>query len=609
MNVDGNANTNYPSSGRSIAAAALGGGGDRKPSAGSSSSRMTSVDDHIRQRYGPSDAMCFDASVGRGISASAAQQAAMDEYTAAAQHGHQFVGGMHAAHSGRAGLPPSHLAAGGGQFNPSMMYPHGAAVAAGLPHQGSPQPPPQGEYLMEYGGGEATAMSQAEKEEELLLNLLIARRQRQAMRAEGGGPPLPPGADGNPTTWTEDFMRLRRESNPAVAMEHLHYQMGSPYAAAAAAGGMSSSLHQQYQQQGEDTSNSYRSHARMGQMHNVPMGVAAAAAAAANQQYMSESARYRQQRRAGPGAGPGVFEPGGPQGGASSWMGNNPSPAAAAAMHNQPFAPRNESNYAQRPEMISNTPLGMDVLERADRMMPGTMYDARMPDQPPPGAMGYGHPMAGHQQRHLHPNDAAYAAYGKRSLVDYDVVKGMDKAMKQQQQQQYGQQGIQYDTMEEGVQPGVSSKKKKAKKKPPDMPRRPLSAYNLFFSKERERILREIEGKTEEDEEEKAEAAEASSDEQGKGAEAKGKPKALLRPLLPADKKRRPHRKTHGKISFQLLAQKVGQRWKALPDEKRKYYQDLAQEDMKRQKKAMEEYYQKRSASVGGAAAPEGIGE
>jgi len=28
-----------------------------------------------------------------------------------------------------------------------------------------------------------------------------------------------------------------------------------------------------------------------------------------------------------------------------------------------------------------------------------------------------------------------------------------------------------------------------------------------------------------------------------------------------------------------------------LPDDKRKYYQNLAQEDMKRQKEAMEEYY------------------
>lgn len=69
-----------------------------------------------------------------------------------------------------------------------------------------------------------------------------------------------------------------------------------------------------------------------------------------------------------------------------------------------------------------------------------------------------------------------------------------------------------------------------------------------------------------------------------------------MRPLIPNQKKRRPHRKTHGKISFQQLARMVGERWKALPEDRRKYYQELAQEDMKRQKKAMEEYYAKQQA-------------
>jgi TRAP-type C4-dicarboxylate transport system substrate-binding protein len=40
----------------------------------------------------------------------------------------------------------------------------------------------------------------------------------------------------------------------------------------------------------------------------------------------------------------------------------------------------------------------------------------------------------------------------------------------------------------------------------------------------------------------------------------------------------------------------VGERWKKLPDDQRKYYQELAQEDMKRQKQAMEEYYAKQQA-------------
>jgi HMG (high mobility group) box len=218
-----------------------------------------------------------------------------------------------------------------------------------------------------------------------------------------------------------------------------------------------------------------------------------------------------------------------------------------------------------------------DMSERIDRS-PGRfqMMDARMGDFSDRGMMGGG----GYKR-----------AYGSMGM---------------------GMHPMPYDGMAYGPPPtneamdGPPAKKKRAhKKKPADMPRRPLSAYNLFFSEERERILKEIEkkdGKTDD-----GSVAEGSTtgtveggseeDAEDKDLDSKEKPKALLRPLIPAQKKRRPHRKTHGKISFQQLARMVGERWKSLPEKDRKYYQELAQEDMKRQKIAMEEYYAKQNAS------------
>lgn len=59
----------------------------------------------------------------------------------------------------------------------------------------------------------------------------------------------------------------------------------------------------------------------------------------------------------------------------------------------------------------------------------------------------------------------------------------------------------------------------------------------------------------------------------------------LAKSRLNKDPKKRVHRKTHGKVAFVSLAKMVGQKWRALPEEKKKKYQDLALADKERYRK------------------------
>jgi hypothetical protein len=105
-------------------------------------------------------------------------------------------------------------------------------------------------------------------------------------------------------------------------------------------------------------------------------------------------------------------------------------------------------------------------------------------------------------------------------------------------------------------------KGKKMRKKPKDKPKRPLSAYNIFFREERNRILEEIP---------EADSKEESADGTGR------------------KRKKRPH----GKIGFESLAKVIGQRWQALTPDQVDYYKKKAQGDMVRYKHEMDAYVAK----------------
>jgi len=106
-------------------------------------------------------------------------------------------------------------------------------------------------------------------------------------------------------------------------------------------------------------------------------------------------------------------------------------------------------------------------------------------------------------------------------------------------------------------------KGKKVRRKPKDKPKRPLSAYNIFFKEERGRILEKI-----------------PDSEKNGGLTSDGKARK---------RKKRPH----GKIGFENLAKVIGQRWQELTPEQVEYYKKKAEEDMKRYKDQMEVYLAK----------------
>ena len=103
------------------------------------------------------------------------------------------------------------------------------------------------------------------------------------------------------------------------------------------------------------------------------------------------------------------------------------------------------------------------------------------------------------------------------------------------------------------------SVKKRTWKKPKDKPKRPLSAYNLFFQHERKKIIAVLPA-------DKSVRNDGLSDEQRRGK----------------------HRKTHGKIGFGDLARSIAYNWKTTDKLARSIFEARADTEKARYKKELD---------------------
>jgi len=153
----------------------------------------------------------------------------------------------------------------------------------------------------------------------------------------------------------------------------------------------------------------------------------------------------------------------------------------------------------------------------------------------------------------------------------------------------------------------MSQETRKRKKKPHGMPKRPLTAYNLFFQAERARIL---DGEGTLEHEEKADdttipdVTEMSAEDKfllesvqiligdipTTSQTTETQPGNNTDSSVLSSVSKRKKRTPHGKIGFSDLGKCIGSRWKSLPPHEKKKYQDLAQQESERYQEEMKKF-------------------
>lgn len=122
-----------------------------------------------------------------------------------------------------------------------------------------------------------------------------------------------------------------------------------------------------------------------------------------------------------------------------------------------------------------------------------------------------------------------------------------------------------YNEEKEEKEKEERKKKTGRKKKPKGSPRRPLSAYNIFFKEERIRILASL-----------------------------PKQDATVKKGARVRKNRNPHHK----ISFATLGKTIGSRWKQIDKASRAHYEALAKKDSERYAREMKAFQKKQDSST-----------